>query len=462
MTDRHASLYLVSRLAAAGLNLVSVMVFTRLATPDIYGSYLVGFAIAFVVFGSAMQWLLHAQFGVFDPNKAPQQAGAVLVCLGLAGATGTLAAGIGMASGLLPVGPTLALAMLVGGLAVHVSLIELGRTRLLVREVTAASVLRGVLVLTMGALALLTAQSAELLLISIGLAQALAALPIVPALLGKGITRPTRTDVTTLLRYGWPLLPALAAGAVAINLDRIVLGHFAGPAAAGSYGAISDLIRQGFVVLGEAIGAAYVSQAKATTSPMRRILLQRASTTMFAVVLGGVVAWLMLGPDLARVVLGPDFAPGAGPVMGLLVLGTALLALRAYYFGQATYFAATPQREVSANLLMLGLAATMSVLILPLGAIGAAIAFAMAQAGGLGAFLWLDRHTRLMPIQLADGLAIALWWSATLVAGWPLTLVNWWLGALLVTASGAGMAWRWNLFGVRALVPQSAPSMRRQ
>lgn len=51
MSDRHASLYLVSRLAAAVLNLVSVAVFTRLATPEVYGGYLVGFATSFVVFG---------------------------------------------------------------------------------------------------------------------------------------------------------------------------------------------------------------------------------------------------------------------------------------------------------------------------------------------------------------------------------------------------------------------------
>jgi O-antigen/teichoic acid export membrane protein len=462
VTDRHASLYLVSRLLAAGLNLVSVMVFTRLATPEVYGSYLVGFAIAFVVFGSTMQWLLHAQFGIFEPDAAPRQAGAVLVCLGVAAGCCVVLAGIAVIGGLVPAGPALAMAAIVGGLAAHVTLVELGRTRLLAREVTAASVLRGVLTLGLGTCALLLAQSAELLLLAIGLAQVLAALPILPALMRRGIERPDRGDVTRLLAYGWPLVPALGAGAVAVNLDRILLGYFSGPAVAGTYGAMSDLIRQGFVVLGEAIAASYVSQAKATTSPMRKVLLQRAATTLLAVVLGGIVAWLMLGRELAGVVLGPDFAPVSGPVMVLLVIGTALLALRAYYFGQATYFAATAQREVAASLAMLGVGAALGVLILPLGPTGAALAFALAQAGGLGAFVWLDRETRFMPLDLRNAGAIVVWWGVTLLVGAPLAQLNWWLGAVVLAASAAGMTWRWNLFGLRTLYPALSPAIRRQ
>ncbi|HTM76824.1 MAG TPA: polysaccharide biosynthesis protein, partial [Devosia sp.] len=60
MNDRHASLYLVSRVFAAALNLVAVAAFTRLAPPAVFGDYLVGFATGFIVFGTAFQWLLHA------------------------------------------------------------------------------------------------------------------------------------------------------------------------------------------------------------------------------------------------------------------------------------------------------------------------------------------------------------------------------------------------------------------
>ncbi|MFK4813055.1 hypothetical protein ACI3KW_22890, partial [Devosia sp. ZW T5_3] len=99
MSDRHASLYLVSRLAAAVLNLVSVAVFTRLATPEVFGDYLIGFAAAFIVFGGLFQWLMHAHFGVFKPDRAARLAGALLVALAAAGVLGLLGLSVAMAAG---------------------------------------------------------------------------------------------------------------------------------------------------------------------------------------------------------------------------------------------------------------------------------------------------------------------------------------------------------------------------
>ncbi|HWU19751.1 MAG TPA: polysaccharide biosynthesis protein, partial [Devosia sp.] len=99
MSDRHASLYLTSRLAAAVLNLVSVAVFTRLAAPEVFGDYLIGFAAAFVVFGGLFQWLMHAHFGVFRPERAARLAGALLVALAGAGSLGLVGLGVAVAAG---------------------------------------------------------------------------------------------------------------------------------------------------------------------------------------------------------------------------------------------------------------------------------------------------------------------------------------------------------------------------
>src|SRR5690606_15668196 len=106
------------------------------------------------------------------------------------------------------------------GFVIHVGAVELGRARLLVAQVTAAGLLRGVLMLALGSGALLLAQSASLLLIAIGLGQALAAAPVLLALWRGGIARPECSDIVALLRYGWPLIGALAATALALNIDR--------------------------------------------------------------------------------------------------------------------------------------------------------------------------------------------------------------------------------------------------
>lgn len=460
MSDHHASLYLASRVMAAALNLVSVMVFTRLAAPALYGSYLVGFAMSFIIFGSALQWLLHAHFGLYERAQAPRQAGAVLVGLGLC----AVPVGLGLvwltAVGWMDGTQALAIGVLVAGLALHTTLVELGRVRLLVREVTAASVLRGVLVLAAGTLALLLVPSAQLLLVAVGLAQAAAALPVLPALLQHGVARPQRRDLVALWRYGWPLLPALAAGAVAINLDRVVVEAVVGPAAAGAYGALSDLIRQGFVVMGEAIAAAYLSQAK-SAGALRPTILSRAFVTLWAIVVLGVVGWLLLGAELAGAVLGPGFGVGADVVLPLLVVATALLTLRAYYFGQAIYFAGSARREVVANGVMLLLAGTALLLVPGFGATGAAAAMALTQAGGLAGFLWQDRRTRLMPVDLPVARTMLAIGLLTLAVGWVAVQLSWWLGLLVVLSAAAAMAWQWDLLGARSLLVQGRAAASR-
>ncbi|MHA6689829.1 polysaccharide biosynthesis protein [Devosia sp. A449] len=461
MNDHHASLYMVSRLGAAGLNLLSVAIFTRLATPAVYGVYLVGFATSFIVFATLCQWLLHAHFGVYAPARAARLAGALIVALGAVTALGSVLLLLALATGLVAPETALGIAVLSLGFIIHIGAVELGRARLLVAEVTASGLLRGVLILALGSLALLLAQSASLLLTAIGLGQALAAAPVLRALWRDGIARPEPGDVMALLRYGWPLIVALAAAALALNLDRLVLERLAGAAAVGSYGAVSDVTRQSFVVLGEAIAAAYVSQAKAlgADTAQRRAILRRAFLTLWTIVLLGMTGWLVLGPGLLGVLLDADYAAAAPAILPFIVLGTGALTLRAYYFGQVIYFAGSVRREVIANIAMLALTAIgVAILVPAFGPTGAAAAFALAQLGGLLGFLIADRQTRLMPVDLARaGLALLVCAGTSIVGLMLLHLAGWWVALLPVLAASLWLGWRWDLFGARQLL-----AIRRQ
>jgi O-antigen/teichoic acid export membrane protein len=462
LSDRHASLYLVSRLAAAVLNLVSVAVFTRLASPVVFGDYLIGFAAAFIVFGGLFQWLMHAHFGVFKPDRAARLAGALLVALGAAGALGLLGLGVALVAGRLGGLEALGLALLVLGFVIHVGAVEVGRAHLLVTEVTAAGLLRGVLMLAMGTAALLVAQSAPLLLAAVGLAQALAAWPVLAGLKRTiwrdGMVWPERADLMALGQYGWPLIGALAAGAIAINLDRIVLGRFGGAVSVAAYGATVDVVRQGFVVLGEAIAAAYMSTAKAQAgnAAARQAALGRAFVTLWSVVGFGCVSWLLFGPVVLGLLLAPGYAEASAGILPLLVAGTALLALRAYYFGQVIYFVGSARREVIASGVMVAVAALVAIGLVPnFGMVGAGWALLATQAAGLASFLIADRGSRIMPVDWrAMGVATG-WMVGTglvalvlLQAGWA----GWWAGLCLVLGSAAGLAVTWDLFGARQVL----------
>ena len=461
MSDRHASLYLLSRSAAAVLNLVSVAVFTRLAPPEVFGSYLVGFATAFVVFGTLFQWLLHAHFGVYEPERAGPLAGALAVLLGFGLGVGSLVFILIVLLGALDAGTAVGIGILIAGFTVHIGAVEVGRAHLLVRDVTAASVLRGILMLGMGSTALLLWPNAALLLAAIGAAQALAALPVLRALRrtiwANGWIAPTRADLMALLRYGWPLIAALAAAALALNLDRILLDQQFGAVTVAAYGATADVIRQGFVVLGEAIAAAYVSQAKAKAGypTARRAALERAFVTLWTVVLFGAVCWLLFGPVVLAILLAPGYAKAASGAITLLVLGTMMMVLRAYYFGQVIYFAGSARRDVLASFMMVAIAALGCVLLIPgLGATGAALAYAASQASGLALLLWADRHTRIMPIAFRPMLEATGWVAATGLAGALLLGLGWfgWCAAMaLVLGSALALALRWNLFDSRTL-----------
>ncbi len=458
VSDRHASLYLVSRVAAAALNLVSVALFTRLAPPDIFGQYLVGFATGFIVFGTAFQWLLHAHFGVYAPLRAAKLAGALIVLLSAIALATLIILATAIACDLADPSQGLGIAALVLGLVVHIAAVEIGRAHLLVGQVTAASMLRGVLMLILGCAALLLVKDATVLLAAIGLAHILAALPVLTALRRTiwktGFIWPSRDDIAALLAYGWPLILALMAGALSINLDRIALGWWAGAGAVGPYGAVADIIRQSFVVLGEAIAAAYVSQAKAQAGNREpaRTILRRAFVTLWVIVAFGVAGFLLFGAGVIGVVLAPDYRDTALAAMPVLVVGTACLVLRAYYFGQVIYFTGSVRREVLASVLMLAAAlAGCALLIPPFGLIGAAAAFTLTQAAGLTYFLIADRKTMLMPIDWSHGgMAAAIAIVTALLAALAMTAlggaIGWFSGLAITLLGGLGLAVAWNLF----------------
>ncbi|HTN60177.1 MAG TPA: oligosaccharide flippase family protein [Devosia sp.] len=477
MNDRHASLYLVSRIFAAALNLISVATFTRLAPPAVFGDYLVGFATGFIVFGTAFQWLLHAHFGVYAPERAARLAGALIALLGAVALPG-LALLIGaIALGIVDIAQGFGIVALVAGLVLHIAAIEIGRAHLLVGAVTAASLLRGILMLGFGCAALLLMQDAMALLVAIGLAHLVAAVPVLLALhrtiWRAGFVPPQRADILDLLTYGWPLILALMAGAISINLDRIALSWWAGPGAVGPYGAVADIIRQSFVVLGEAIAAAYVSQAKAqmTDSTAARAILQRAFVTLWVIVVFGVIGFALFGAGVIGMVLAPDYLDTALTAMPILVLGTACLVLRAYYFGQVIYFTGSARREVQASVLMLAIAIIGCLTLVPtFGLLGAATTFGATQAAGLSYFLWADRRSAIMPIDWRQaGIAIAAATGTCLIAFLAMLALGgalgWFAGLALMLAGGLALAVAWNLFDLGRLaaylLARLAPSSRR-
>jgi O-antigen/teichoic acid export membrane protein len=403
ISDRHAGIYLATRVFAALCNMFALVLFTRLAVPAVFGDYLLGFACAFVAYGICVQWLLQAFFARQAHADAARTASAALVAAGVMVALAGAGLALASATGLLSAAGC---AGLVIGLSAFFAMVEIARARLQAGAVGLAGVLRAVLILALGAPVLALTQSAAALLGAVAVAHVLAALPVVArlraTLWASGFARPRREDIAGLVRYGWPLILSLGAAALALNLDRLLIGHFHGPEPVAAYGATADFVKQSFVLVGEAVAAAYVSVAKAAHGRAdmagTRRALERALAMLSIACILGVVFFLVFGPALFRLLFAPGYQQAVGEILPILLAGTVCLVLRAYYFGQVIYFSRTAWADVASAGVMLAATGLAGWLLVPHWAtVGAALAFALGQLAGLLVFVLADPGGRLMP-----------------------------------------------------------------
>ena len=460
MIARHSLIYVGSRGFAAGLNMASVAVFTRLAPVESYGTYLYVVSWALVLYGATCQWPKFAFFALYDEARAPAQVGTVVRILGgtllLAGFGSVLAVALGLVSA----ATATAILALAFGTTLFEGATEIARTRLQAGAVAASVMSRAVLILGLGSLALHLSADPLHLAFAVAAANAVAALPaaatIAPMMPGRG----SRAEALRLFAYGWPLVLSFGTAALAQSLDRLIIAKTVGPAGLGAYGALADFLRQSFIVFGEAIALSLISIAKREAragdmsgglrGPERRRPRHDADRGLRGGVLPGLRRRRRHDP--ARTGL-----PRRGaPLAPVLILASILMMFRAYYFGQVIYFTRSSRLEAAAAFATLVAVAALSLLLIPrLGATGAALAFAGGQSAACLVLVFgAGRAGTTMPLPLADmaGIAgIALACAAVnagigLVPG-GLMVPGQILRLVLLAASAGAAAWRYDVLG---------------
>ncbi|KAB1088174.1 lipopolysaccharide biosynthesis protein [Neorhizobium galegae] len=471
MSDRHASVYLASRATSAIINLVSVSIFTRMTSADVYGQYIIGFSICMMVYSLGVQWIVFAHFGRYDPREADRLAGALLLVSGIVmlpavGAIylfylfGTLHADVAASSSLLVVCFTL-----------YFVAVEISRAHLLVRLVAIATIARSVFSLLFGFIAVLEFETPGALLAGVGLGYALGSVPVFRhfsrTIWASGFVWPRSSDVRRMWRYGWPLAIAFGASAAAMNVDRLLLAGLYNTSTVAPYGTVLDLMKQTFLVLAEAISAGYISSAKNLHTEGKgsdaRHTLKRAFITQCYIVIFGTVSFILLGDVVFAVLLAPSYLPVVTQIMPILLVANALLVMRSHYFGQVIYFSGTTNLELVASVAMLAVTGTLSYLLIPsYSAMGAAIAFTLGQAAALLICLIYASGNLRMPLDLprgslllALGIAlVAVGKGVQLVAGEPVASA---INFVLIGIASAYIALRWNLFDARSLLQRFYP-----
>lgn len=385
MIARHTLTYVGSRVVAAVLNMASLAAFTRLAPVETYGSYLFVLSWAIVLYAATCQWPRMAMFALYEEARAPAQVGTVFrLILGFL-ALAALGAGGAVALGLTDARIAACIVAATFGMAVSEVVVEVARARLAAEAVGLSVVLRGLLTLALGSLALRLTQDPLSLVLAVVLAYLLACLPAAYAI--RALLREasgSAAEARRLVAYGWPLILSLGLASLAQTIDRLIIGRTIGPEELGAYGAIGDLLRQSFVVFGEGIALSFIAIAKREAREhgmdTARPVLRQAALALAFVGAFGAVFFLDFDELIVSILLGAQFREAALSLVPIFVAASVATMFRAYYFGQVIFFATSSLLEAFASGTMLVAVAGLSVVLIPVrGVEGAAIALAVGQ-----------------------------------------------------------------------------------
>jgi O-antigen/teichoic acid export membrane protein len=403
MLNTPGLLYLSARAISAAGNLLAVAIFSRLAGPAEYGHYVLIFAWSLIVYGFGAQWMRFAYFGVYQSERFGEYVGSLawLLCAGVTVVAVVLAA-LG-AFGFFEPGFLLAVFALVCGITLYEAAFEVARTLLSVRGAALSMILRAALIVVFGGASLWLGGGARGLAIAIAAAHVLAAVPALMTFSDLRWPRGSRATALRILTYGWPLLLSFGVTAVGQSIDRLLLAHYLGTAALGPYGVVADMLRQSFMVLGEAISLSLVTVAKSHANngnmAATETTLRRAFNACLATAVFGAAFFIVFGDVLLRTVLQPDFIGPAHDLIPIFAVAFAFMTMRNFYFAQVIYFTHASYLDLMVSLLFVAVSTTLSLLLVPAyGPHGAAFALMVACIISCLAFMAIGRRWYALPI----------------------------------------------------------------
>src|SRR5215469_15269879 len=403
MLNTSGLLYLSARAMSAAGNLLAVALFSPMAGPAEYGHYVFIYAWALIVYGFGAQWMRFAYFGVYHLDRFGEYIASLarLLAAGLA-VVALVLFGLGL-FGLFEPSFLAAVFALVCGMAIYEAAFEVARTLLNARGASLAMILRAVLTVGFGSVALYLDGGARGLALGIAVAHIIAAIPALATFSQVRWWHSSRSAALHIVSYGWPLLLSFGVTAVGQSIDRLLLAHYLGMATLGPYGVVADMLRQSFVVVGEAIILALVTVAKTQANRGDEAgaehTLRKAFNACLAAATFGAAFFIVFGDAVLRLVLQPEFVGPMHDLIPIFAIAFAFATLRNFYFAQVIYFTTASYLELVVAVLFLGVSTALSLLLVPqYGPHGAAFALMVASVVGCLAYMVLGRRCYRMPV----------------------------------------------------------------
>src|SRR5664279_1622279 len=419
MLIRQAGINLAANVMSALLGLVSVSIFTRLFSPQDYGTYLLGAGFATVVSVFLVGWFRNLILSSHARNDGTDVRGLVLSGYLLCCLAAPVAYGAGLSLGL---DSTAALVAIM--LAIAIGLFELTqdllRARLEAVAVMKATLVRAFAVLGLGTAAALLHPTGLVLLTAAALAVVIAILIQVRRAWGGTTIMFDRAGLAAVMRQGLPLTVSLTLLAISGVTDRFMIANLVGAADAGKYVAALDLVRQALMIPAVSAAAAFFPiavQIHATRGNAAvRAHLADCSELLFGMILPASLGLAVISPHIANVVLGADFRELAAQAMPIIAIAVIFQIITQQYLhasfllsGRNSFYLINTAVIIVANVVLC------YALVNNYGTVGAAWARLGADMIGLVCALVLSRFAFPVPLPfgrlslvMVAGLAMAL------------------------------------------------------
>jgi O-antigen/teichoic acid export membrane protein len=414
-----ASINLSANIFSALLGLLSVFVFTRLFSPDDYGTYLLGVGFASVISVFLAGWFRNLILSGHARDDGTDVRGLVISGYLICCLAAPIAYGLGRLVGL---DASAALAAVV--LAVAIGLFELTqdllRARLMALTVMKATLVRAAAVLCLGVAVAFLSPTGFLLLLSSALAYLLAVLVQSRAAWRGTIVKFDVSGLSAVARQGLPLTLSLTLLAISSVTDRFMIANLVGAADAGKYVAGLDLVRQTLMIPAMSAAAAFFPlavqiHAKKGNAAVRSHLAECVEL-LLSITLPACLGFAVISSHVANVVLGADFREVAAQAMPIVAIAVIFQVLTQQYLhasfllsGRNSLYLINTASIIAANVIL------SYVLVSNHGTIGAAWARLGADVIGCVCALILSRWAFPVPLPLGR---LAL----TMVAGLVMAL----------------------------------------
>jgi len=398
---KHSAIYFVGRLLPSALTILATAVFTRMADPTNYASYVL--LVSGAQIGSALffQWIRLSFLRYAQEDSRAEITGTALGLYAIQGVIASssiflLAPAFGISDNrILVIGSLLLLAQ-----AWFDFIQEVQRGSLKPVHYSITFTLRTTFILILGALALHFSGSGYILAISTIVAILISTLWNAPKLLA-GIRWDTSL-AKKVLRYGWPLSFSMVLFSISTTGDKFIVNHVLGSYEAGLYGPISDFGRQTITTFLQSITlAAYPLALRALKShgpEAARLQMGKNIELLLLVAVPCTIGVMVAAEECAFVMLGLEYRSAAAQLLPLCAGASFFMSLQMFYFTQATQLGERTGWQLSIMVATAASSLIACMLLIPrLGLVGAGWAALIAQAVGLAVSVVASRNCFPLP-----------------------------------------------------------------